>query len=84
MEPDNSEGHEPQDSPSHTGEDACLLPYSDHQSSGDKHRKNTFMRQAASISAKYDKSGRMLEQRKSGTMNWVLEEKAPSKSPQRG
>jgi len=41
------------------------------------------MRQAASISAKYDKSGRMLEQRKSGTMNWVLEEKAPSKSRQR-
>jgi len=59
----NSAGHGSHDSSSHTGEDACLLPYSDGQSTGDKHRR--------------------LEQRRSGTMNCVLEEAAPTKSPLR-
>ena len=85
MEPNNSEGHESHNSSSHTGEDAGLLPYSDYQSTGDKHRKNTFLRRAASTSAKYDKSARRrLEQRQLGTANWVLEETAPVKSPPRG
>jgi len=60
----NSAGHEWHDSSSQTGEDACLLPYSDDQSMGDKHKKNTFLRRVTSISAKYDKSARRrLEQR---------------------
>jgi len=43
MEPNNSERHELHDSSSHTGEDVCLLPYSDDQSTGDKHRKSSFL-----------------------------------------
>ena len=79
-----SAGHESHDSSSHTGEDACLLPYSDDQSTGDKHRKNTFLRRVTSISPKYDKTARRrLEQRRLGTMNCVLEETAPTKSPLR-
>ena len=31
MEPNNLVGQEPYDSSSHTGEDACLQPYSDNQ-----------------------------------------------------
>jgi len=58
MEPNNLEGHELRDSSSQTGEDACLLPYSDDQSSGDNHRKNTVLGRAAATSAKYDKSAR--------------------------
>ena len=71
----HSEGKEPHDSTSQTGEDACLLPYSDDQCPGDKHRKNTFLRWAASTRAKYDKSARRrLEQRRLGRLNLVLEE----------
>ena len=85
MEPDNSEGPESHDSSSRAGEDACLLPYSDDQSAGDRHRKNTFLRRAASTGAKYDKSARRrLEQRRLGAVNWVLEETVPTKSPPRG
>jgi len=85
MEPNNPEGHESHDSSSHTAGDVCLLPYSDDQSTGDRNRKNTFLRRAASTSAKYDKSvRRRLEQRRLGTVDWVLEETAPAKSPPRG
>lgn len=46
MELDNSEWHEPRHASSHTGENAYLLPYSNDQSTGDKHRKITFLRRA--------------------------------------
>ena len=85
MESNDSEGHQSHNSSSHAGVDACLLPYSDDQSTGDRHRKNTFLRRAASTGAKYDKSARRrLEQRRLGAENWVLEETAPTKSPPRG
>jgi len=85
MELNNSQGHESHDSSSHAGEDACLLPYSDDQSTGDRHEKNAFLRRAASTGAKYDKSARQrLEQRRLGAVNWVFEETVPTKSPPRG
>jgi len=59
MELDNTEGHEWYDSSGHTSEDASLLPYSDGQSTRDKHKKNSFLRRAASTTAKYDKSARL-------------------------
>lgn len=37
MELNNAAGHESHNSSSHTGEVACLLPYSGDQSLGDKH-----------------------------------------------
>ncbi|PUU82903.1 hypothetical protein B9Z19DRAFT_1120009 [Tuber borchii] len=46
--------------------------------------KNIFLRRAASTSAKYDKSARRrLVQRRLGTVNSVLEETTPTKSPSR-
>jgi len=58
MEPNNLEEHELHDSSSQTGEDAGLPRYSDDQSSGDKHRKNTVLGRVATASTIYDKSAR--------------------------
>jgi len=56
----------------------------DDRSTRDKHRKNTFLRQAASTSAKFDNWGRRrLEKRRLRTGNWVHKETAPTKSPPR-
>jgi len=72
MEPNNSEGHELHDSSSQTGGDACLPLYSDNQSSGDKHRKNTVLGRVATTSTKYDKSSRSgLEESRLGRVDWV-------------
>ena len=38
LEPNNSEEHKSHDSSSRTGEDSCLLPYSDDQSTVHRHR----------------------------------------------
>lgn len=84
VELNNSEGHMLHDSSSRIGGNACLLPYFDDQSPEDKNRNNIFLRWAASTSGKYDKMARRrLEQRRLGTVSWVLEETAPTKSPPR-
>jgi len=85
MEPNNSEEHELCYSSSQTREDACLLPYSDDQSSEDKHEENTVLGRAKTTSTKYDKSIRRgLEQRRLETVGWVPQETAPIKSLTRG
>jgi len=43
MGPNNSEEHKSHYSCSRTGEDSCLLPYSDDQSTGHRRRKNKFL-----------------------------------------
>jgi len=87
MELNNSEVRESHSPSIPTGEDACLLLYSYlyNQSTGGKHRKNAFLRRAASTSAKYDKSSRRrLELGRLGTVNWVSEGTALPKPPPRG
>ena len=84
IEPNNSQSHEPHDSSSQIWEDACSLPYSNDQSTGESiGRIHSW--QAASTSTKYDNWATWrIEQRRLGTVNWVLEETARQSPHQEG
>ncbi|CUS14992.1 unnamed protein product [Tuber aestivum] len=85
MEQNHLEGRESRRSSSHAGRNVRLLPHCKSQFADSRQGKSTFLRRAASTSAKYDKMARQrLEQRRLGAVSRVLEETVPPKSPPRG